>query len=422
MSVSLVPPAPPPMPGGQQGSVAINQRLSDLATSLYATDPAAAQAIMAYIQSGWQTPVPAQVQAQVSQIVGRDVPLAPPANGPAGGVTENFGTPPAPAPVPDPGQQRTGLPQPATYGTAGPGGFAASPGAPAYASSPTTLPSGGTPVPDPGFDLTAFWGGGNQQQQTAPVGSPFPGKDVGQGGAAGGAVEAAERAAAGVRNAGQQSQAGTTTVPAKTTVAAGGNPAGGAGAVDPNSYVGQGGYAAALGGDQTALNAVLGTVLKSLGVDVTRPGLYTGSIVDNIQPYLQTYMRYFGLGPGGVDRPLDHAREAADQFRQMLAAPDTFGQIAGFGRGLIGGDKGIDALFNRDSKTPQQQMGMANDLLGLLSAGQNEVLQSANRQDMLAGQQRYAQQALEQPGLKYNDYLRQQPQAALGLLAQLLGG
>jgi hypothetical protein len=423
MSVSLVPPAPPPMPGAQQGNTVVNQRLSDLATSLYATDPVAAQAIMAYIQSGWTTPVPVSVQAQVSQIVGRPVPAAPPANGPEGGVTENFGTPPAPTP-----------------GTAGPGSFAASPGAPSYATAPPTLPSGGTPVPDPGFDLTSFWGGGNPPAaqggpQATPGGNPFAGvvdefghpagenygNTVATNQAKNAVANAANNAvAAGTKNAQQQSQAGTTTVPSKTTVAAGSSPAGGAGTVDPNSAVGQGGYAAAMGGDQTALNAVLGTVLKQLGVDVTRPGLYTGSLVDEIQPYLQTYLRYFGLDNG---KPaLDRAREAAGSFGNMLGSAGTFGQLQDYGRSLVGKTGMLDDLFNRDSTTPQRQMGMANDLLGLLSAGNNQVLQSSDRAEMLAGQQRYAQQALDQPGLKYNDYLKSQPQAALGLLAQLLGG
>lgn len=192
--------------------------------------------------------------------------------------------------------------------------------------------------------------------------------------------------------------------------------------VDPNSYVGQAGYRAAMEGDQTMQNAVLGKLLGNLGVDVTRPGFYTDDIVSTIMPYMQTFLRYFGLDNGMP--ALDRAREAANQFGSMLGSAGTFGQLQKYGQSLV---PGVQNFMQASGIKPSQQMGIASDLLGLLTAGNNAISQAADRGNLMAGQQRAAQAGLEDPNLNYLDFIRQQTAnapvpGAYGALLQMLAG
>lgn len=397
--------------------------------------------IFEYIQSGWTTPVSPAVQQQVSQIVGRQVPTTQGGIGAQTSVDPAYLNPPVPgqqtssAPATPPGQGATGGARDNQAGAAGyndsplgpPGATPAGLGEQLTGTPPSAVPANGGPATTPaglGEQLTNpgpgnppatpyqqgnedFWNRllANPPSSTPPTGpgntskppiTTPPGQQVGPGGV------------------------GETTP--STPTSSGSNPGGGpVNPLDPNSAVGQGGYLSAMQGDQTAQNAVMGKLLGNLGVDVTRPGLYTSDVVSTLMPYLTTFLRYFGLDNG---KPaFDRAREAANQFGGMIGSAGTFGQLQDYGQSLV---PGVQRFMQARGIQPSQQMGIASDLLGLLTAGNNAISQAGDRGNLMAGQQLFAQQALDQPGLNYLDFINQQqgqdPSGTYGALLRMLAG
>ena len=389
--------------GAPQNATEINQRLWQL--WLETGDPT----IFEYIQSGWTTPVSPVVQQAVSQIVGRQVPSTQP----------GLGGQPTPAPEEEnlnlPGVRSAG-PAPATPGASPGPGPSAGLGEQLTGTPPSAVPAGGGPATTPaglgeqptnsgpGNPAATPYQQGNEDFWNRLLANPPP--------ASGGQITPPGR------GLGDIPGDRTETTPA----AGGGNPGGGpVNPLDPNSAVGQGGYLSAMQGDQTAQNAVLGKLLGNLGVDVTRPGLYTSDVVSTLMPYLTTFLRYYGLDNGKIT--LDHAREAANQFGSMIGSAGTFQQLQDYGQSLV---PGVQDFMRARGIQPSQQMGIASDLLGLLTAGNNAISQAADRGNLMAGQQLFAQQALDNQSMNYLDFINSQqgqdPTGTYGALLRLLAG
>lgn len=385
--------------------------------------------VFAYIQSGWTTPVSLAVQPQVQQIIRRYsnpsaiVPVATAQTSPvAGNIGAINQTPPAnlptgagvlPAAMPPPNPAPSGYQQSPTPGNVDPN-----------AALPGVFGAG----QKPGAVAASFFNSGNTPPAAYSPPSPGPGAN-GQG--VGGITptvpgDLPRLAATGTRTTIAQTNPYKTNPP-PIPVSAGTNPAAGGTTVNPpapNSAVAQQGYANAMGGDQNALDLVLGKLLGNYGIDVTRPGLFTGDLVQTVAPYLKTFLRYFGLDNGGQPA-LDKAKAAADQFGAMLGGGGTFGQIQKYGQGLLPAAQGLLGSARGALASPTAQQGMINDLMGLLTAGNNQISQQANQGQLLGANYDYGQQQLAGGQGGYIDFLKQQ--AAQGkmpggdLLAQIIG-
>jgi hypothetical protein len=425
------PPAAPGMPdllggavpgrGGNQDQ--INQALYQL--WMQTSDPT----VLEYITSGWTTPVSPAVQQAVSRIVGRQVPAG---GVPAPGIGAQTAVAPAYLNPPSPGQasQQAAGPQPAGPNPA-PGGGISEQGSQGFFSSPPPAAGMGavglglngpgyndTPLPampNPGLG-DRFAANENYMQQFFSNQQAAPG---GAGGAIAQAIKGAQdRTAAAVQSA--ATPAGGTTVSAPTPFAPNSqNPL-----IDPaaGSAVGQAGYGAALAEDPGAQAAVLAKIMGDLGVNLARPGLYTGNLVKAIQPYFQTFLRYYGLTDN--QPTADRAQAITEQFRGMLGSQGTFGQIQQSARDMLGGLPGVLGRINN----PARQMSITDDILGMLTAGNNDIAQEAAQQDNRRQQLLFRIAGLDPANAnqQWPDFLRQQ--AATGqlpggdLLAQILGG
>lgn len=387
----------PPRPGPPDQR---NDQLMQLYYELLTSDPGAADSVLKYIQSGWTTPVATAAQERVSQIVGRPVPTT--------------GQPSVtPAPPPPQGPLGSTLPP-------------ANAGATATIGS-TVFPQRQSPVPG---------NVGADQSLPDPFAAPPPIRPVSTppgpaGSGSGGPLPAGPGPSLPVNDPQNPYNPGNTVAPPSTTLLApvattappATTPPGGApvNPLDPNSAVGQGGYAAAMRGDKSALNAVLGKLLGGLGVDVTHPGWYTADIVDQVQPYLETFLRYYGLDNGAP--AFDRAREAAGNFGNLIGGAGTFGKLQEYGRSLV---PGINDFLS-SGVDPSRQAGVVNDLAMLLGAGQNQIRQAATQQRLGASTLRSQMVGLDNPNQNYLDFLRQDaqanPQGGYGdLLRVLLGG
>lgn len=412
---------------------AINQRLHEL--WMQTADPT----ILQYIQSGWTTPVSPAVQQQVGLIVGHPVPstgppAGPPAQQPQPGpapaassyqatrVPSSAGTSidaPQSVALPDPsgglplglglagGAASARLNSEPTPGFGGPNGVNVQTGY-GYEGPPTNIGQGlgGLFAGDPGLT-------------NGPYASP-PKINIAQGNGPGGAVSQA------INNAQNRVQ---------QAVSAGRNPASGGSTVNPlfpgasaaggGSAVQDAGYQAAMGGDQNALDLVLGKLLSNYGVDVTRPGLFTGSLVKSVAPYLETFLRYYGLNGAG-EPARDRARAAAEEFGGMLGSGGTFGQIQNAARNTLGGVGDLLGNARGALADPMNQQGIVKDLLGMLTAGNNAISQQSDLGQLLGANYDYGQEQLGGATGGYMDFLRRQ--AGTGrlpggdLLAQILGG
>lgn len=361
--------APAPQGANPTRDKATEQRLLQL--WMETQDPT----IWEYIQSG--APVSAAVADRVRAIVGGDVPVT---NVPAAGAPQDLGAPDAGTGNQMavgggmPGINNIGLGQ----GARAMGDLLAGAGAPP--TDPTIPASGqaaGSPV-TPSVTLPSD--PGREDPRTAATPAPGAGLPV------------------------TPSAPPVNTSPVSTATPAPGPPptTGGPVSAQNGGIVKDIGYQKAMGGDQGELDTVLSKILGELGVDVTRPGMYTGDIVDAIQPYLTTFMRYFGLNDG---KPaFDRAREAADQFKGIIASPGSYGQIQQYGQGVLNNAGGF---LNSRGVDSRKQMGMLNDIMGMLTAGNNSIDQTVARNTLLAGQSDYRVKALDDPGLQYMQWLKQ---------------
>jgi hypothetical protein len=405
-----------PLPRGAAGESRQNAQLHALANQWDKQNPQVAAAIRQYIDSNWKTPVPPQVQQAVALITGQ-----PPAVAPA------YQQSPVPGNV--------GASLPSIFGY-------------------TPPPSGPDIWPDQPPGAGANNPGRRPFDTSASVGTPFPGKDTGQGGTQGGfssvapaqgatnfsgvvdefghpagqnyantvatdqAAVAAQRAKAtsGVAAAGKQGgQAVSGFIPTA------GNPLTNVTAL-PGSVLQDNPYQQAMGGDQNALDAILTNILGKYGIDVGRPGMFTPGLVKAIAPYLKTFMEYAGLGDGG--KPVvDDARAIADQFGGMLGSAGTFGQIQGAARGMLPTMQGL--LQNAQGTLAQtgNQYGMLNDILGMMTAGANPIQQQYQQGLLGKSLSDYGQSQLNGPTANYADWMRQNVQKIPGadLLAQIIG-
>jgi hypothetical protein len=409
-----------PTPGA--GREAANNQLMQLYYDTLASDPLGAQAILQYIQSGWMSPVPQALAPRVSAITGQAVGSG---TGDGSGPTSDYGrTPPG-------GAQ---------------GGF--------QDTRANIAAQGGTPLPDPPSGLPGMglglaygaYGGTGAQSQASPLGGAASGTGYGYEGPPPGNPFAAVMDEFG-RPAGQNyvntvagDQAAVAAqrgrggnAPPPAPVSAGTNPAGGSTAVNPlfpgaaggGSAVQDAGYQAAMGGDQNALDLVLGKLLSNFGVDVTRPGLFTGSLVKTVAPYLETFLRYYGLNGEGAPA-LDQAKSAADKFGGMLGSAGTFGQIQDSAKGLLGTAGDLLGNARGALAQPLNQQGMISDILGMLTAGDNGIRQQSLQGQLLGQNYDYGQEQLAGSSGGYMDFLRKQAQTGKlpggDLLAQILAG
>jgi hypothetical protein len=406
-----------PLPRGAAGESRQNAQLHALANQWDRQNPQVAAAIRQYIDSNWKTPVPPQVQQAVALITGQ-----PPAVAPAyqqSPVPGNVGASLPPASGPD--------------------------------IWPDQPPGAGTNSP-----------GQRPFDTSASVGTPFPGKDTGQGGAQGGffsapagqgatnfsgvvdefgrpagqnyantvatdqAAVAGQRAAAAQSGAQRGGNAVSGFVPdpnnplavapgSKTTT-----PTGAFGAIDPTSAIGQQGYTQAQAGDPTALSAVLASVLGKFGIDVNRGGIFTPGLVSSLAPYLKTVMEYGGLANGG--KPVIPS-QLADQFGGMVGGANTFGQIQDFARNLLPTAQGLLGAPAGALADSGNQVGMVNDLLGMLTAGANPLYQQYQQGINKKTLSDYVQSQLGGPTQNYIDWMRNNAARTPGsdLLAQIIG-
>lgn len=444
----MVAPARPGIPSGANNPPDVNAQLEALAQQWEKRDPLVAASIRQYITSGWTTPVPREVQASISALVGRQVPTFDVPRGANGQPL--FNIPPQGAAPPASG-----------YG-AGPQITGSVQGASALG---TSLPSifGYTPPAGNGVwpDQPPGAGANNPGQQpydrsgqttSAPVGGVFPGKDTGQGGgdpfggvvdefgrpagqnyantvATDQAVLSGQRAAAAAGQAGGTRPGGGTSVNPPGFTPAPGNPTtnpavpgatGPFGSIDPTSAIAQQGYAQAQAGDATALSAVLTQLLGKFGIDVNRGGIFTPGLVSAVAPYLKTVMEYGGLANGG--KPVIPS-QLADQFGAMLGGANTFGKIQDFAKGLLPAAQGLLSAPAGALADTSNQVGMVNDLLGMLTAGANPIYQQYQQGVAKKGLSDYVQSQLGGPTQNYIDWMRQNAAKIPGsdLLAQIIG-
>lgn len=205
-----------------------------------------------------------------------------------------------------------------------------------------------------------------------------------------------------------------------TNPAGGGAATGAFGAIDPTSAIGQQGYTQAQAGDPTALSAVLTSILGKFGIDVNRGGIFTPGLVSSLAPYLKTVMEYGGLANGG--KPVIPS-QLADQFGGMIGGANTMGQIQDFARNLLPTAQGLLSAPAGALADSSNQVGMVNDLLGMLTAGANPLYQQYQQGINKKTLSDYVQSQLGGPTQNYIDWMRQNATRVPGsdLLAQIIG-
>jgi hypothetical protein len=410
-----------PTNGGINARDYVNQKLAEL------WQQTGDRTIIDYINSGWTTPVSPAVQQRVQAIVlrygGGQQPVAVTPQGRQSPVPGNVD---APQPVPD-------APLPAS--SIWPDQPPQATGTGYQNSAP---PPGAQAVPDPNVLPVGDKGGGffsgpppNQQGPGGYTNETTPGA-IGLGGPAAPGVVAGQRAGAAATQAGGARPTGGSTVSAGgpgfspaggnplTNPAGGGGATGAFGAIDPTSAIGQQGYTQAQAGDPTALSAVLASVLGKFGIDVNRGGIFTPGLVSSLAPYLKTVMEYGGLANGG--KPVIPS-QLADQFGGMVGGANTFGQIQDFARNLLPTAQGLLGAPAGALADSGNQVGMVNDLLGMLTAGANPLYQQYQQGINKKTLSDYVQSQLGGPTQNYIDWMRNNAARTPGsdLLAQIIG-
>jgi hypothetical protein len=386
-----------------------------------------------YIQHGWTTPVSAAVQPRVQAIIRRYsnpaavVPVVSPGQSPIPGAP---GAPPDQSPLATlpTGPAATPLPASSVWPDQPPGAGANNP-------APNALPIGGKGGSF--FNSPAPAGGGYNSPSRPPgptgdYGNEITPGSIGLGGPPSPTVAAGQRAGAAATQAGGARPGGGSTVSASgpgfspaggnplTNPAGGGGATGAFGAIDPTSAIGQQGYTQAQAGDPTALSAVLTSILGKFGIDVNRGGIFTPGLVSSLAPYLKTVMEYGGLANGG--KPVIPS-QLADQFGGMVGGANTFGQIQDFARNLLPTAQGLLGAPAGALADSGNQIGMVNDLLGMLTAGANPLYQQYQQGVNKKTLSDYVQSQLGGPTQNYIDWMRANAAKTPGsdLLAQIIG-
>jgi hypothetical protein len=216
------------------------------------------------------------------------------------------------------------------------------------------------------------------------------------------AVQEDQRAAAAAAQAAAQGVQDPATVPTAP-------PAAGQGGgttrtdFDPNSFIGSTMFTGAQKGDQRELGMLMIQTLMNLGLDPFSGSEVVTNISEELMPYLTLVMRYSGMGEAGAAQ--DRGREFAGNFQNMIGSPGTFGQIREFGNKIAGNAKGI--VGDMGDVAVQD---FVNDLLGLTTAGGNEIENAARQRRFKQDQTRYGLAQRQNPAVDdYLDWLYSDP-------------